>query len=128
MSHITTSEYFSIINKETLNPEDIIKKTSYENYITLCREYEDFLSPAAQSVLSEYNSKIMELSSKENKNVYEEAVLKKFQSTFEQNNTISKTSDGSVRKLAKDGYIDATIILAVILNIGFIIAMAMIRG
>ena len=128
MNNITTSEYFNLLNKENLNPEDIIKKVSYEKYIKLCKEYEDLLSPAAESILKEHNSKVMELSTKENKTIYEDAVLKEFQSTFEQNNEVSKTNDGPVRKrnLANAGYVDATIVLVILLNLGFIIAMALI--
>lgn len=127
MTPITTDEYFNILKQENLKPEDIIKKVSYEKYIKLCNEYEEFLSPAAQSILNTHNSKTMELSSKENKTPYEDAVLNEFKSTFEQNQQ-QLNNDGPVRKLAKAGYVDATIILVVLLNLGFIIAVTIIGG
>ena len=123
---IITEEYFEILSKQNLKPEDIVKKNSYENFIKLCKKYEPYISPAAQSILSEYNSRTMALDSKENKTAYEENVLKDFQSVFNEEENL-ENNNGPVRKLLKAGYIDASIILAVLLNIGFIIALSILK-
>ena len=72
-----------------------------------------------QDVYSEYQRKLKELANKENNVIteYEERVP---------NENLEETED-STRKLVKNksGYIDATVILVIILNIGFIIAMAL---
>ncbi len=121
---ITTEEYFEILNKNDLTPEELRKKAYFEDFIKRCKKYEAYISPAAQSILSEYNSKTMALDSKENKTIYEENVLKDFQAAFEDNLEINKTKK---RKLVKAGYIDASIILAVLLNVGFIIALSLLK-
>jgi len=120
---ITTEEYFQILGKENLSDIERIQKERYEKHIKLSQQYEDFLSPAAQNVLNVHNSRTMELGNKENKTLHEENVLKDFQSAFEshQNNL---EHEGPVRRLAQSGFIDAGIILAILLNVGFIIAMA----
>lgn len=122
---ITVEQYFNILNQESLKPEEIVQKASFEKYIQMCRTYESYLSPAAQSILSSYNAHVMAMGTKENKTSHEESVLKDFQSAFEKTDE-TLNQDGPVRTLTKSGYIDATIILAVILNLGFIIAMTMI--
>jgi hypothetical protein len=118
----TTDEYFKILNQDKLNPSDLTKKESYEDFIENCQKYEDIITPATQSVLASYNSKLMNLSSKENKTSYEEEVVKNFKAPF-QNQAEAERTNGPVRKLAKSGFIDATIIIVIILNIGFTIAM-----
>lgn len=119
---VTTEEYFTIINQDNLKPEEVIQKESFEKYIQLCKQYESYISPAAQSILNDYNSRIMAMSTKENKTIHEENILKDFQDSFTPANSIEQ--QGPIRKLAQDGYIDASIILTIILNVGFIIALA----
>jgi hypothetical protein len=121
---ITTDEYFDYLLDAKLDVEKILKKSTYEQYIELCKKYEDFLSPAAQNILSEYNTKTLSLEAKEKKTKQEEEVLKKFEQSFKDNNELE--NEGTVRKLTQSGYIDATIILAIILNVGFVIAMTII--
>lgn len=123
-SLISVEEYFKILEKENLKPEELISKKSFEKYISLCKDYEDFLSPAAQSILNAYNSRVMNLNVKENKTAHEESVLTDFQSAFEATKE-DLEQEGPVRRLAKSGYIDAAVILTILLNVGFIIAMTM---
>lgn len=120
---ITTEEYFQILSKENISDIERVQKERYERHIKFSQQYEDFLSHAAQDILTTHNSKTMELGNKENKTSHEENVLKDFQSAFEsrQNNL---EHEGPVHRLAKAGFIDATIILTILLNVGFIIAMA----
>jgi hypothetical protein len=120
---ITTDEYFNILSQDTLKPEDIARKKSYEQYIELCEKYEDYLSPDAQSILTKHNERTMNLGSKEKKTSNEAKVLQDLQQRFENNNEVNEHKEGPVRKLAKSGFIDATVIIVVILNVGFIIAM-----
>lgn len=121
---ISVNEYFTILGQENLKPEDLIKKNSFENYINLCKEYEDFLSPAAQSILNAYNTRVMSLNVKESKTAHEENILKDFQEAF-QTTKQDLEQEGPIRRLAKAGYIDAAVILTILLNVGFIFAMAM---
>lgn len=121
---ITTEQYFNILNKESLRPEEVIQKESYEKYINLCKQYDGLISPAAQSILSDYTSRLMSIGAKENKTAHEETVLKDFQSDFK-NNEEQLNQNGPTRTLAKAGYVNATIILTLLLNVGFVIAMSL---
>lgn len=121
---ITTEQYFDILSQESLKPEEIIQKVSYEKFISMCRQYDGLISPAAQSILNEYNSRVMTIGTKETKTSHEESILNDFQSAFK-NNEENLSQEGPTRTLAKAGYINATIILAILLNVGFVIAMAM---
>ena len=121
----TTDDYFKILEKKDLNPEDLTSKISYEDFISHCQKYEEYLSQAATDVLSAYNSKVMALTNKENKTDFEKTVLQNFQNPFDKEEKLSQ--EGPVRKLAKTGYIDAAIILVIRLNLGFIIAMTILE-
>jgi hypothetical protein len=120
----TTEEYFNILGSNHLTPEDMTKKNSYENFIKSCQKYEDLISPTAQSVYSDYNSKVLNLEAKGNRTALEEEVLDSFKKPLQS----ELKEDGPVRKLAKSGFIDATVILLVILNIGFIVAFTLLRA
>jgi hypothetical protein len=120
---ITTDEYFNILSQDTLKPEDIAKKEHYEQYIKLCEKYENYLSSEVESILAKHNEGIMKLGNKEKKTSNEAKVLQDLQQRFENNNEVNEHKEGPVRKLAKSGFIDATVIIVVILNVGFIIAM-----
>lgn len=119
---ITTEKYFNILNQESLKPEEIVQKESYEKYIKMCKQYDGLISPAAQSILNDYNSRVMAIGTKEAKTSHEESVLKDFQSAFE-NNEEQLSQSGPTRTLTKAGYVDATVILVILLNVGFIVAM-----
>ena len=125
---ITTDEYFQLLSKENLSDIEKIQKAKYERYIKLSQQYEDLLSPAAQDILNKYNSKTRELVLKENRSIQEENKIKEFQSILEAKQDSlklvhNKKINSSMKNFANAGYIDATIVLAIILNIGFIVAM-----
>jgi hypothetical protein len=120
----TTEEYFKILERDHLTPEEITKKDSYESFINNCKKYESLISPTAQSILSDYNSRVLGLGTKGNRTPLEESAFDDFKKPF---NT-EKEVEGPVRRLAKSGYIDATVILLVILNIGFIIAFTLLKS
>lgn len=124
---ISTNEYFEILGKqeEELSPSDIVKKENYENFIRDCHRYESLISDTAQTILSEYNTKTSSVAVKENKTVHEEEFLQDLQSTFNQNVEPEETQEYT-RKLTKAGYIDATVILVILLNIGIIVAFSII--
>ena len=126
---ITTDEYFQLLSKENLSDIEKIQKARYERYIKLSQQYEDLLSPAAQDILNKYNSKIGELSLKEHRSSQEESKIQEFQSILETKQDSlklvrDKKINSNIKNFANAGYIDATIILTIILNVGFIVAMA----
>lgn len=118
---ITSSEYFELLKKTELTPIESSQKKSFEDFIKQCQKYEELISPASQSILTQYNTKSLELANNENRTSHEEAVLEEFKNGFIQNENL--TQEGPSRKLAKAGYIDAAVILTIILNVGFIVAM-----
>ncbi len=120
----TLDEYLELLKKESLSPIEMIEKKRFETFISNCQKYEEFISPAAQSILNTYNSSVLSLVNKNHKSKQEEEVLDRFQTSMEDNQK-QISQNGPVRKLAKAGYIDATIILVALLNIGFIVAMFM---
>ena len=121
---ITVDEYFKLLDKDNLTIEEMSQKNAFKKFILDCQEYESLISPAAQSILADYNNKLLSLETKKNKTSHEENVLKEFQNTFqEQESNENKEYSGPTRNLSKAGYMDATIILALLLNVGFIIAM-----
>lgn len=126
MNMITVDQYFRLVEKNDLNPEEKVKIGTFETFIRLCKKYESLISEAALSVLKEYNSKVMSLANKESKNSHEENILKEFNSSFEESSEKIVSVGAPTRKLTKAGYIDATIILTILLNIGFIVAVTLI--
>lgn len=122
----TVQEYYDLIANPNPSPVDLTKIRIYEDYMTMCRELDEkgLLPESAQKIVTEDRLHTMDLGTKENKTDHEEKVLSNFQSTFD-NQNMGKENDGPVRQLTKAGYIDATVILVVILNVGFIIAMAL---
>ncbi len=122
---VTVEEYFTILAKEgNLTPKDIMQKKRFESFITDCEKNPDLLSPATEDVYAEYKKHLAALPSKENPTQYEKEVIIDYQRKVlemeEQNEQEAYT-----KKLDKAGYVNATIILIMILNIGFIIAMAL---
>ena len=116
---ITPTEYFNISAKKEKTEKEIEDLQTFQDFIKECETYPNHATPAMQDVYSEYQRKLKELANKENNVIteYEERVP---------NENLEETED-STRKLLKNksGYIDATVILVIILNIGFIIAMAL---
>lgn len=118
---VTTSEYFSILEKQDkLTPIEINKKRFYENFITTCSENIDLLSPTTENIYKEYQKEMHRICIKENRTYYEEEALQNYQAKM-----LQEDDKDYVRKLSKAGYVNATIIMVMILNIGFIVAMAL---
>ena len=128
--NITVNQYFILLEKDPseLKPDEKIKIKSFNTFIRLCKKYESLISDAALDILKEYNSRIVSLTKKENKTTHEEQVLKEFQSALENSNEEVLANNSPTRKLTKAGYIDATVILIILLNIGFIVAITIIGG
>lgn len=120
-STITVDEYFSLCQANDLKTEDLIKKKKFEKFILLCQEYEQNLTPEAESILKEYRNKQMALVAKQNIPEDQKFNLMNFPNEEETVNNIEENAP--VRKLSKAGYVDSTIILIVLLNLGFIVAL-----
>lgn len=125
---LTVEEYFSLRDRMDLSPEEIVQKSRFEDFIKNCLEFEAYLSKDAQRILNEYNMKQLEYAAKREMNTKPEM-------NVESNNIVPfplppqeepelVEEQGPVRTLTKAGYINSTVILIVILNIGFIVAMA----
>lgn len=120
---ISVDQYLELLNKPNLTPDEIIKKQQFESFINLCQVYEQFLSVDAQSILAEYTTK---------KNAYNKNTIKASSPDLPNlpklENVLTNEEEGPVRKLSKAGYIDSAVILIVLLNIGFIVAITFLRG
>lgn len=130
---ITVEEYTQLLNKEEeLTPQEQIQVNSFENFIKNCEKYSNYLSPAVERIYSQYQKELAKIYTKEKRTKNENKVLVKFENQIlktenEENNVVNFENENQyTRKLTnKAGYVNATIILVMILNIGFIIAMAL---
>lgn len=144
---LSVEEYFKAIAlpenelEEFLkNPKNNIAFTNFENHIQMAEELDNgngidqeggILPDSASFVLQQFHQKVSELIGKENKTPREEALVKKYykQETTEERENIVPLSRTRTKEKEyytstnKAGYIDATIILIMLLNIGFIVAM-----
>jgi len=142
-------QYFELIAKpeeevqEFLkNPKNNIAFTNLEYTIQKAEELENgngkdheggILPESANFILPRYYEKISELKEKENRTPREEILVTEYYNEMktqeEQENNIipmrtrTKEKNDYYRPTSKAGYIDATIILIMLLNIGFIVAM-----
>lgn len=122
---VTVEEYFTLLKKtEELTPKEIMQKKEFEDFIDRCENNAEFISPATESVYAEYQRKLANLSVEENKSPQEIALLTQFQEKMEKSN---EEENVYVRKLDKAGYASAIVILVMLLNIGFIVAMALLK-
>ena len=122
---ITVDEYFAILEKlEELTSKEIYQKKTFEDFIKRCEENASFISPATESIYANYKRKLASLAVKENPSSQESALLTEFQEKMEKNN---EEENVYTRKLDKAGYASAIIILVMLLNIGFIVAMALLK-
>lgn len=125
---ITVEEYIELLNSENeLTPQQIIQMNSFETFIANCEKYSLYLSPAAEKIYSQYKKELAKIYTKEKRTKHENNVLLNFEKkVLEMNNNENENSEEFTRKLTnKAGYVNAAIILVMILNIGFIIAMAL---
>lgn len=129
MDNITSpEEYFAILAKENdLTPKEVIKKRRFEWFITNCEKNPDLLSDATEDVYAKYKNYMITLSEKENKTPLEQEAVNGYQQKIlEMGKEENEEEEAYKRTLSnKSGYVNATIILVMILNIGFIIAMAL---
>ena len=119
---ITPDEYYKLIKKEG--------KLSIDEEIDVAR-YPDYLSNTAQSVVGYNNEKAMGLATQGTLTQREQQVLNRFNSNTPYNNPSNPTigyQNGytRTRSIRRAGYINATILLTMLLNIGFILAMTFI--
>lgn len=123
----TTEEYFAILAKENdLTPKEVIKKRRFEWFITNCEKNPDLLSDATEDVYAKYKNYMITLSEKENKTPLEQESVNVYQQKILETGKEENEEEAYKRTLNnKSGYVNATIILVMILNIGFIIAMAL---
>ncbi len=121
---ITVEEYFTLLSKtEELTPKEIMQKKIFEDFITRCEENSSLISPATESIYAEYKRKLASLVAKENPTPQEVTVITDFREKMESQEMNQEAS--YTRKLDKAGYVSATVVLVILLNIGFIVAMAL---
>ncbi len=117
---VTPQDYFQILSKEeNLTPKERSQKMLFENFIANCEKNRNLLSPAVEDVYLEYQKELEKLYNNSN-------LVKKEKQNIINFDLRKEEQKEYTRKLTnKAGYINATIILVMILNIGFIIAMAL---
>lgn len=119
---VTVEEYFAILaKKDGLTPKETMQKNHFEEFITNCEANPDLLSPAAEDIYAKYKKYLAAISTKENQTPLEQGILIDYQKKVSER----EEEQEYTRKLDKAGYVNATIILVMLLNIGFIIAMAL---
>jgi len=132
---VTPEEYKELIAKEEPTPIEIMKTKQYEDYIESCKYLEDLdlgfgtnLAPtSSDKIVRDTNEIKLDLINKEDKTEHEEKVLQEFKEKLENTKELEQVN-GVSRKLKRTGYADIAIILVALLNIGFIFAMAILRG
>lgn len=124
---VTAEEYFAILASDgDLTPKDKMQKKRFEWFITNCEKNLDLLSPAAEDIYAKYKNYLAALSEKENKTELEQGIVIEYQRKVLEMEKEENVQEEYTRKLVnKAGYVNALIILVMLLNIGFIIAMAL---
>ncbi len=125
---ITSEEYKILIAKENLAPDEILKKDIYERFIKDQNQLDEVgLAPvSSEKVASEHTQNVMSLLDKPEKTTHEEKVLNELKERLEKP-TENIVEHDFTRTRKKAGYIDVAVLLVVILNIGFIVAMALLK-
>ncbi len=123
---VSIEKYFEILGKESkLDAKETVQKEEMKNYLEDCQALEDkgLLPESARPSLAKYEQKMVELQDKpeDTRTSLEQAEIIKFQARMEQNQ--EEKEYGRVLN-KKAGYVDAIVILVVLINVGFIIAMA----
>lgn len=119
---VSVPEYFQLIQKENLTEEENIQIRQFENFITTAIQYEDKASEALKSVIEMYRAQIRVLYYTGKEEIAEN-LESKIESRLPNNENIR-----SLKPLPKAGFVSSAIILIVLLNLGFIIAMTIIGG
>ncbi|MCI9280496.1 MAG: hypothetical protein HFJ02_06850 [Bacilli bacterium] len=125
---ITPEEYSNLIAKENLAPDEAMKKDIYERFIQDQNELDEVgLAPvSSEKIASEHTQNVMSLMEKTEKTTHEEKVLNEWKERLEK--PAENVVEGDfTRTRKKAGYIDVVVLLVVILNIGFIVAMALLK-
>ena len=123
---VTTEDYFRILEQiEPLSPIDGSKKQRYRAFITMCENNLPFLDDESQQIYGEYKKELLRLYQKNNPTPLEKEEMEVYESRMNNVNTNEEEKGiGLSRTRSKAGYVDAVVILVLLLNIGFIIAMA----
>lgn len=126
---VTPEEYKALIAIPNPTPIDLTKIKCYEEYMENCRYLDkiNMLPEAADAIVSAHNTNTMNLLTKENKTANEEKALQSLK-TNEYDDVIDfEKTVNRIRTLAKSGSIDAFFIIASVLNLGFILVMAILK-
>ncbi len=105
-----------------------MKKDIYERFIQDQNELDEVgLAPvSSEKIASEHTQNVMSLMEKTEKTTHEEKVLNEWKERLEK--PAENVVEGDfTRTRKKAGYIDVVVLLVVILNIGFIVAMALLK-
>lgn len=119
---ITVNEYFELLGKNELTEKELNDKNNFERFIKECEEYPELISPAVSEVYSEYQKGLSKVYIKDTKTSNEENLITSFESKLNEKNQELEEEQTLKRTLDKAGYVNAIIILAMILNIGIIVA------
>lgn len=126
---VTVEEYFSILaNDGNITPKEMMQKKRFEWFINNCEKNPDLLSDATEKIYAKYKNHLASLSEKENQTQLEQDIVIDYQRKVLEMGKEENEEEVYTRKLNKAGYVNATIILVMILNIGFIIAMALLES
>lgn len=124
-STVTVEEYFAILRKtEPLNPVEESKRNRFKDFLLMCEKNALTLDQDSRDICTEYRKELAKLYYKENPTPLEKEEMETYEMKMNNSNTDTE-ENGYQRSLLKAGYVDATVILVLLLNIGFIIAMAL---
>ncbi len=127
---LTIDEYFTLLKKNELNLVENHALKTFETYIQDCQKYEPYLVDDTRAYYNDFIRRLSQLSHEENITRCEQSALQKFSSLIpkeEEVTTLTPDNDGPKKVLTKAGYIDSAIILAMLLNLGFIVAMTFLK-
>lgn len=115
-SVVTVEEYFEILTKvDALSPKEESQKNIFKQFLSDCENNKEHISPASRDIYTEYRKEIAKLYCKKNLTEREREEINEYESKM-------NNSNNHTRVLSKSGYVDAIVILALLLSVGIIIA------
>lgn len=122
---ITVTEYFELAHKESLTEEEKLAMEHFEDFIVNAITYEQYASDFLKSTIALYRNSIMSLYSRNEAELAQNIENNIQQKIEEKENQIAGIKNNvRVRKMSSSsGYVSSAIILVVLLNLGFIIAL-----
>lgn len=122
---VSVTEYFDLVQKSNLTEEEKLAIDTFENFIVNAITYEEYASDFLKSTIALYRAHINVLYSRGQDKLAERIDNSiKDRVDLQKEELEKKRENIQTRKLSSNsGYISSAIILVVILNLGFIIAL-----